>query len=128
MPSREQDRIEELFKALVKASRIRFPVRRAALEATKGQGVYLIFSPKGRVLHVGMTPRAQHGIWQRLRGHLATQSSFTYTYMKANGSKLRSGYFYSYLVVKNRRQRALLEALAIGRLGPAHIGHSSVRK
>jgi len=126
--SREQNHIRELLKVLVAAPRMRFPVRRGTLEATKDQGVYLIFSPKGRVLHVGMTPKARHGIWQRLRDHLATQSSFTNVYMKGDGSKLRSGCSYSFLVVTNRRHRALLEALAIGHLCPAHIGNSSVLK
>lgn len=36
--------------------------------------------------------------------------------------KLRGGYGFRYLTVKNPRQRALLEAYAIGVLCPAHIG------
>jgi hypothetical protein len=55
---------------------------------------------------------------------MATQSSFTLKYkpLKKDGSCLREGYKFRCLVVQSQRQRALLEALAIGRLCPAHLG------
>jgi hypothetical protein len=105
---------------------------RGHLHAPKRQGVYVIFSPKNRVLHVGSTPRAKNGIAQRLRDHLATRSSFTINYepLKSDGSRLRGGYKFCYLIVRSQRQRALLEALAIGHLCPAHIGlgHTALKQ
>ena len=121
----EEAEINRLFKVLLKTPRELFPVPRAALKAPKKQGVYIIYSPHHRVLHVGMTPRAKGGIAQRLKGHMAGNSSFTNTYLKGNGNWLRARCTFRCLVVTNRRKRVLLEALAIGRLCPAHIGHGS---
>jgi hypothetical protein len=76
-----------------------------------------------------MTPRAKGGIAQRLRGHMAGNSSFTQTYLKEkrgrDGNWLRGRCTFRSLVVTSRRKRALLEALAIGILCPAHIGHTA---
>ena len=92
------------------------------MEAPEAQGVYLIYGPKGRLLHVGRTPRAKRGLAQRLRDHLNGASSFVNQYLGGVGYRLRQGYAYKFLVVRNRRHRAILEALAIGALCPAHIG------
>lgn len=100
----------------------RFPPNGGRLEAPIDQGVYLIFGPKGRLLHVGRTPRAKRGLAQRLRDHLNGASSFVIQYLNGRGQSLRRGYTYRYLVVRSRRKRAMLEALAIGALCPAHIG------
>jgi hypothetical protein len=98
------------------------PAVRGRLEAPREKGVYVIYSPSGRIVHVGRTPRAKGGIAQRLKDHLADKSSFTNKHLMHEGSKLRRGYTFRCLVVKNGRKRALLEALGIGRLCPVHIG------
>jgi hypothetical protein len=123
--SGEFSRIEGRFRELVRAPLVNFPEARARLDAPPKQGVYVIYSPRGKVLHVGRTPKARGGIAQRLRNHLQAQSSFTIKYLDSEGAKLRRGYTFQCLVVKDPRQRALLEAYAIGRLCPAHIGHGS---
>jgi hypothetical protein len=127
--AREHDTISRLFRALMKAPRCKFPEVGEKLEASRKKGVYIIFHPRGRVLHVGSTPRAQNGIAQRLRNHMQGQSSFTQRHFKSaskkKGSQLRGRYSYSCVPVSNPRQRALLEAYSIGVLCPKHIGHGS---
>lgn len=86
------------------------------------QGVYIIYDPKGEVVHVGRSVRGRNGLYQRLRNHLRGNSSFTKQFLNGDGSKLRSGYKYKYKVIPNPRTRALLEALATGRLCPKHLG------
>lgn len=123
--TREQRQLRVLFDKLTHASPTQFPIARAKLNAPDRQGVYIIINPRGRVVHVGCTPKARGGIAQRLRNHMANASSFTTKYLNGDGSKLRGRYSFRCLVVKNPRHRVLLEALAIGRLCPAHIGHGS---
>jgi hypothetical protein len=104
-------------------SRLRpFPLQREKLQAPNGRGVYVIYNGRGRVVHVGRTPKARGGIAQRLKDHMAAASSFTLKYLKGKGAKLRGAYHYRCLVVANARHRALLEAYTTGRLCPAHIG------
>ena len=86
------------------------------------QGVYVMYDPKGNVVHVGSTPSGFQGIWQRLRNHLHRASSFTKVHLKDNGAVLRTGYGFRCLVVLDHRMRALLEHYAIGHLCPAHLG------
>jgi hypothetical protein len=64
----------------------------------------------------------------RLANHLHGLSSFTKHYLEGKGSKLRQGYSYRCLPVKNLRRRALLEAYAIGCLCPKHIGLGQIRE
>ena len=120
----ELRRIEKLFSRLIAAPAKSFPLPRQTLMAPPTQGVYVIYSPRGRVLHVGMTPKARGGVAQRLKDHMAANSSFTQTYLKGQGHILRGSHSFRCLSVPNRRSRALLEAYAIGHLCPAHIGHS----
>ena len=42
--------------------------------------------------------------------------------LERDGTTLRKGYTFSYMIVPDPRMRALLEAYAIGRLCPAHLG------
>ena len=78
---------------------------------------------KGKtVLHVGRTLRGEGGLRQRLNNHLHGRSSFTKKFYKGRGRNLRSGHTYQFLVVEDARRRALLEAYAIGRLCPKHLG------
>lgn len=118
----EATKVRKLFKKLIRSQLQAFATARKKLIAADGQGVYVIYNPRGKVLHVGRTPRAKGGIAQRLRNHMLNQSSFTTKYLKGDGSILRDRHKFRCLVVKNPRHRALLEAYAIGCLCPAHIG------
>ena len=119
---REPEKVEALFIELIRSPQRMFPPLRGQLDAPDRQGVYVIYDPRGKVVHVGRTPRAAGGIAQRLRNHMNASSSFTKKYLKGGGSRLRGKFKFRCIVVRNRRQRALLEAYAIGRLCPAHIG------
>lgn len=91
------------------------------------QGVYIIYSPREHVVHVGRTYRGRKGLQQRIKNHLHGSSSFTIEYLKGRGDKLKNGYTYQYLPLKNWRRRAFLEAYATGFLCPAHIGKNQAR-
>ncbi len=99
-----------------------FPPLRQGLEASTKKGIYIIENSKGIVLHVGNTPRAKNGIYQRLKNHLSGSSSFTRSYFGGKGAKLRSNCTYRYIEVASARKRALLECYAIGKLCPKHLG------
>ena len=120
--NKESQKIKELLDALLASEPFAFPKEREALKAPLKQGVYLILNSRGTVVHVGRTLRGKRGLYQRLRNHLNAASSFTKIYLNGDGSKLRSGYKYKYLVLADPRKRALVEALAIGVLCPKHIG------
>jgi len=114
--------VRKLLRQLLKRPLCRFPSPGQSLDAPPSKGVYLIYSPRGRLLHVGRTPKAKRGLAQRLSNHLNSASSFVNLYLDGDGGRLRRGYTYKCLVVGNPRHRALLEALAIGALCPAHVG------
>jgi hypothetical protein len=115
--------IQKLLAKLMREKCYSFPKLRRKLEVKKGRGVYIIYSPKGRVAHVGSTPRGKGGVAQRLRDHLAGNSSFVQKVSNGDGSKLRKGYKFRCLVIRDGRHRALVEAAGIGQLCPEHIGH-----
>jgi hypothetical protein len=71
--SREREQVAKLCAQLIAAPLVKFPEK--GLEAPMQQGVYIIYSPKGEVLHVGSTPSGFQGIWKRLRDHLGRASS-----------------------------------------------------
>jgi len=108
--TREQKKLRSLFTNLTQSPLQTFPAFREQLNAPNRRGVYVIYTPQGKVVHVGRTPRAKAGIAQRLRDHMSARSSFTIQYLKGDGSKLRDNYMFRCIVVKDRRQRALLEA------------------
>lgn len=122
MRNKESQKIKKLLDALLSSNPFPFPQAREKLRAPQKQGVYLILSPRGSVVHVGRTLRGKRGLYQRLRNHLYTASSFTNIHLKGDGTKLRKGYQYKYLVLENPRKRALVEALTIGVLCPKHLG------
>jgi len=122
MKNTETKIIEKEFNNVLKAELIAFPQAREPLQAPTDQGVYIIYNPKGEVVHVGRSVRGQNGLYQRLRNHLRGSSSFTRKYLNGDGNKLRLGYKYKYRVIPDPRKRALLEALATGRLCPKHLG------
>lgn len=124
MSLKDVNNVRSLFAELKKARPQSFPKAGARLDAPNEQGVYVIYSRTGKVLHVGRTYRGTNGLRQRLNNHLHAASSFTQSYLNGHGARLRSGYKFKFLTVPKPRQRALLEALAIGLLCPAHLGVS----
>lgn len=114
--------LETHFNILTRSPLMPFPAKRTKLDAPKELGVYVIYDPKGKVVHVGRTPSAEDGLYQRLQNHLDGKSSFTKKYLKGESSLLRNGYGFRYVAIPDQRIRALLEAYAIGNLCPAHIG------
>jgi hypothetical protein len=123
----EYERIRRLLSRLNEQDRILFPQRGESLKAPTAKGIYIIRHPRGRVWHVGNTPRGREGLKQRLGNHLSGKSSFVRVCMAGDGSKLRRGFTYQYLVVKDARTRVLLEHLAAGQHCPRHIGLGSAR-
>ena len=119
MGDREAAAIHSMLSELMLAPTQSFPKRRSSPNAPKKAGVYVIHSPTGKVLHVGRGC----DIAQRLRDHLCNRSAFTTKYLSGNGSILRKRHLFRCLLVSDARKRALLEALAIGKLCPKHIGH-----
>jgi len=117
----EKTEIQNLHKNLISQNRSKFPEKGKPLNVPCTHGVYII--RKGnKVLHVGRTHRGKKGLHQRLSNHLHGASSFAVEYLKSMGEKLRKGHTYQYLEVKGDRQRALLEAYAVGTLCPVHLG------
>ena len=124
--------VKPKFSELIQSPLHSFPASWCGLKATEKRGVSVIYSPRGKVLHVGGTPRGQLGICQRLGNHLHGQSSFTNKskYLRQHGGrKLKERYTYvrercTYrcLVIEDDRMRVLLEAYAIGHLCPGHVG------
>jgi hypothetical protein len=119
---RERKEIESLFKKLNQRPKTLFPKARERFRVTEKQGVYVIRDPRQRVVHVGRTQRAKHGLRQRLKNHLHGLSSFTHEYLRKDGSKLRGKYTFQFFEVRNERRRALLEYFATARLCPLHLG------
>lgn len=117
----EPQAIRRLFRDLVEAPLKPFPAI-GPLICPAERGVYVIYNPNGEVAHVGCTPKGRKGLQQRLRNHLAGQSSFTKRQFDGAGKTLRNGYSYRFVVIESGRYRALLEAYAIGHLCPIHLG------
>jgi hypothetical protein len=125
-------RVKGKFAELLRSPLHSFPGSRQRFKETDKRGVYVIYSPRGKVLHVCGTPRGQRGIWQRLGNHLHGQSSFTNksNYLWRYGGRtlkdrctyVREHCSYRYLAIEDERLRVLLEAYAIGHLCPDHVG------
>src|SRR3990167_7958657 len=115
---------EKLLEDLLKTEPHKFPVKGSLIKLgiTKKQGVYLIYNPKDKIVHVGRTQRGKFGLRQRLNNHLYVQSSFVINYLNGDGGKLRARYKFKLIIIKDERKRALLEAFAIGKLCPIHLG------
>ena len=120
--TQEPKTIHQLLQKLIHSELHCFPPHRQPLEAPTEHGVYIIFNPKNQVVHAGRSVRGRSGLHQRLTDHLYANSSFAGNYLKGDGSKLRHGYKFKYLVIPDPRKRALVEALAIGTLCPLHLG------
>lgn len=120
--SREFIKIDKLYDELIAQEPCVFPERRRPINAPAKQGVYIITTARGKVLHVGKTARAKNGLRQRLNNHLQGQSSFTKAYFDQAGHNLRGNCKFKFLVVRDPRTRTLLEAYAVSRLCPVHLG------
>ena len=121
----EREEISKLLHKLEEQPLWRFPQARQSLEAPKLHGVYVIRDRNKKVAHVGRTVRGKGGLAQRLKNHLAAQSSFVQQSLAGNGSKLRLGYTYQYIEVPDDRKRALLEFIATAWHCPEHLGLGS---
>jgi hypothetical protein len=120
----ESDLIQTLLNNLLESEFHNFPAE-GLVAVVESQGVYIISNGENEVLHVGKTKTRQDGLTGRINDHLKNKSSFSNVYLEGNGHKLREGYKYQYLVVDDPRERALLEALATGKLCPLHLGTGS---
>lgn len=118
---RELNKIKKLYRDLINARPQKFP-KEGPLKVSRKHGVYVIFSPRGTVLHVGRTQRGKNGLDQRLNNHLHGASSFTMRYLDGKGSRLRGTHMFACIEVSRPRTRALLEAYAVGHLCPKHLG------
>ena len=118
----ERSTIHSQYDRLLEALCTPFPLARERLEAPDAHGVYVIRSPRGKILHVGRTVRGKNGLRQRLNNHLHGSSSFTRQYLHGEGKRLRGKYTFAFVLEANARRRALLEAYAVGNLCPAHLG------
>lgn len=117
----EGEKVKVLYAQLVSSSANAFPAI-GKVNVTTSQGVYIIYSSKNEVLHVGKTARAKNGLNQRLTNHLRGQSSFSKQNVLNNGIDLRLSGKFKYIEIENPRIRSFVEALAIGKLCPKHIG------
>lgn len=120
--STEGKRVAKLFAQLEAAEVREFPLAKGHVEAPRTHGVYIIRDARRRVSHVGRTLRGSGGLHRRLRNHLAGKSSFVKIHLKGHASKLREGFTYQYLEIKDERQRALVEHFATAVLCPLHLG------
>jgi hypothetical protein len=123
---KEYKTLQKLLAKLLRSQPGYFPLK-GPVRCSEEHGVYVIYSPKGMVLHVGKTARAKKGLDQRLQNHITNNSSFSIHYLENNGKRLRRGYKFKYVLVSKPRLRALLEAYVTGRLCPAHIGTGEKR-
>lgn len=119
---RELVAVRKLYQQLLRARFTKFPRVGQRLVAPDTHGVYLIYSPRGRVLHVGRTVRGRKGLRQRLTNHLHGRSSFVIRFMYGERTRLRGSHAYAFVEVPDSRRRALLEAYATGHLCPRHLG------
>jgi hypothetical protein len=120
--AREAANIRKLYQQLLRSRRVKFPLPRARLAAPDTHGVYVIYGPRGTVLHVGRTVRGERGLRRRLNNHLHAGSSFTRQCLGGHGAKLRGTHTFAFVEVPVARTRALLEAFAVGNLCPKHLG------
>lgn len=120
--STEARRVASLFKQLNDNPLQEFPQEKGHVLAPDTQGVYIIRDAKRLVSHVGRTVRGKSGLHQRLRNHLAGKSSFVKVHLSGHASKLREGFTFQYLEIKDPRERALVEHYATAALCPLHLG------
>jgi excinuclease UvrABC nuclease subunit len=123
---KEHEKLHRLYQKLKSSTAHPFPTE-GPVRCTEKHGVYVIYSPRNKVLHVGKTSSAKEGLDQRLQNHPTNKSSFSKQYLKKQGHVLRKNYKFKYVLVSSPRQRSLLEAYVTGLLCPAHIGTGEKR-
>ena len=121
---KEKHKINDLLKKLLAQKLYKFP-RPSELDVPDEHGVYIIYNPDKKVDHVGRSISGRRGLNQRIKNHLHGLSSYTIKHLNGNASKLREGYKFRYFLISDDRERALVEALAIGKLCPEHLGLGS---
>ena len=114
----DADVVKALLEGLLSAPLLAFPVMMGRIEGPTQHGVYIVYDPSGTVVHVGSTPRVRGGVAQRLSDRLSGRTSFAEKHLRGSGYKLRNGYKFRYLIVRDARTRALLETYASGCLSP----------
>lgn len=117
----ESKRIMNLHNQLIISNKYDIPIV-GKVKICPNQGVYIIYSQTGFVLHVGKTNGGKNGIDQRLLNHVRNQSSFSKLYMQLNNINLRGMAKFQFIEIDDARTRSLLEALTAGLLCPIHIG------
>ncbi|MCC8408602.1 hypothetical protein LJ707_06650 [Mucilaginibacter sp. UR6-1] len=120
-PLSEPEEIARLFKVLISEELISIPAD-GRINIPDCHGVYIIYDANKRVAHVGRSITGKKGLKQRIGNHISGRSSFIRIYHNGDRSIMRSGYTLRYLIVEDMRKRALLEALAAGKLCPLHLG------
>jgi len=120
--TQEPKKNHQLLQELINSESHLFPPKGQPIEAPTEHGLYIIYNTQDEVVHVGRSVRGKNGLHQRLKNHLQGSSSFTVNYLDGDGSKLRNGYKFKYLVIPDPRKRALVEALATGTLCPLYLG------
>lgn len=110
--SEEFPRIEGLFDELMAADVL--PLARPFARHLHQPGVYVLQMPDGSAKHVGLA----RNLARRLANHFDGRSS-TVTF---HCGPLPAGCTFRVIVLDCERCRELLQAYAIGRLAPAHIG------
>jgi len=119
---KERREIERLLVRLNASKTHEFPPKHQRVGASVKHGVYIIKNKSGRVVHVGRTVSGRGGLAQRLSNHLQGQSSFTNVHLNGNGDRLRQGYKFQFLAIRERRSRALLVHAATAFHCPVHLG------
>jgi hypothetical protein len=118
----EDQRIQAVFNELHAQQDGLCPEPGKPLKAPREPAVYVIHRREA-ILYVGKILRARGGLHQRPRNHLHDSLSFTAKHLKRSGATLHdNGHTCQFLIVKDFRQRALLEAYAVGSLCPRHTG------
>src|SRR5438477_475587 len=98
--------IRKLYRKLLRSRPVKFPSAGEELPAPDRHGVYIIYAPRGAVLHVGRTSRGKKGLRQRLNSHLHGNSSFTIQFLRGRGSKLRAKHKFAFVEITDARTRA----------------------
>jgi hypothetical protein len=99
--TQEPKKIHQLLQKLINSESHSFPPKYQPLKAPTKHGVYIIYNSQYEVVHVGRSVKGKNGLHQRLTDHLHANSSFTINYpeLEGDGSKLRNGYKFKYLII-----------------------------
>lgn len=124
---KDEKKVEKLFNQLTTAKVCHFTQSGTRVNISNEQGVYVIYSPQKKVLHVGRTAGGNNGLNQRLNNHRTGKSSFKRMYLQKHKISLNPKYSFRFIEVSDPKIRTFLEAYAIGSMCPAHIGTGEKR-